>query len=122
MKKLLIVGVVAILGALSLGAAASITVDGGGVGSGTGTVGGFVTSNTTWVTDGNGDVTGVSFDITNAPTSVDVQTDGVTTAGPVDGFGNWDCVAGVTLDFDCTTNTSPVASGGINNLTVVASS
>lgn len=132
MKKLLIVGVVAILGALSLGAAANITVNGGNVGSGNGSVGGYIVTNTVWTTDSNGDVIGVDFDLDSPATSAGVQTTTGTPSptGPAslnpsgfDSFANWDCTPTGT-DVSCVIagGGSPVSSGTIDGLTVVASS
>ena len=133
MKKLLIVGVVAILGALSLGAAAGITVNGGNVGSGNGVVGGYIVTGTTWTTDGNGDVTGVDFTLDNVAASVDVQT--TTTGGGggpaplagggTDSFLNWVCTGTPGTSISCTTTGTPgtaVAAATLDGLTVVASS
>lgn len=124
MKRLLLVGAIAVAGSLMLASAAAIDFGPGGagaVGAGTSSVGGFDVTDVTYELDANGNTVGVNFTIaptapsTAQATTVDVHTDLTT-------FADWSCtvVAGAV---DCDTSVvGGVDTETIDNLTVVASS
>ncbi len=90
-KKLLLIPVVGLFAAMTVGAAAAITFsdpDAGSVGAGSGTVSGYDVTNVVWTLT-SGEITGVDFDIDDTDADVDVSTDGTLGIGGSDSFGNW---------------------------------
>jgi len=122
MSKLKVFGALvfgSMLLASAFGFAAHNTVNDSNVGSGVGNVNGFTTSNTHYTLDTQGEVIGVSFNISPNASQVRVTTNSATGFGSgFDSLTNWTCTGG-SPTVTCTA-TVKVDPEGITQLTVVA--